>query len=214
MNTIITTYNLLCHNLIPNNGSSDIYEHLPTLYKYARECDSVFETGVRGCVSSWAFLYGLLDGETQHHKTFFLNDITTCNIRPILEVSKPFDNITVKYEWKNNLLLDFTERYDLTFIDTWHVYGHLKRELDRWNTFVTKYIILHDTTVDGEYGETVRLGMNPFEQIAATGIPLEEIIKGLWPAVTEFLEVHPEWTLEKRYENNNGLTILARRSTN
>ena len=29
---------------------SDINEHLPILYKYATECDSVIELGVRGCV--------------------------------------------------------------------------------------------------------------------------------------------------------------------
>jgi hypothetical protein len=197
-----------------NNDSSDINEHLPTLYKYARECDSVFETGVRGCVSSWAFLYGLLDGETQHHKTFFLNDIATCNIRPILEVSKPFDNITVKYEWKNNLLLDFTERYDLTFIDTWHVYGQLKRELNKFSNITNKYIIMHDTTVDEFYGETIRNGWNAADQSREYGIPVEEINKGLWPAVVEFVENNPEWYIKERFTNNNGLTILARTSSN
>jgi hypothetical protein len=45
-------YNELC------NIPSDINEHLPTLYKYACECDSILELGVRGCVSSWAFLMG------------------------------------------------------------------------------------------------------------------------------------------------------------
>jgi hypothetical protein len=29
---------------------SDINEHLPTLYKYATECETILETGVRGCV--------------------------------------------------------------------------------------------------------------------------------------------------------------------
>jgi hypothetical protein len=35
-------------------------------------------------------------------------------------------------------------------------------------------------------------------------------MKGLWPAVEEFLAAHPEWKIEKRFTNNNGLTILAR----
>jgi hypothetical protein len=39
-------YNELC------NRRSDINEHLPTLYRYAKQCESVFETGVRGCISS------------------------------------------------------------------------------------------------------------------------------------------------------------------
>jgi hypothetical protein len=49
------------------------------------------------------------------------------------------------------------------------VYGHLKRELARWHTMVNKYIIIHDTTIDADLGETVRVGWNantkPFLQI-------------------------------------------------
>src|SRR5207245_3408288 len=44
---------------------------------------------------------------------------------------------------------------DLLFIDTWHVYGHLKRELERHQSKVRKYIIMHDTTVDEWLGETI-----------------------------------------------------------
>ena len=36
---------------------SDINEHLPTLLKYSEECKHITEMGVRGGVSSWAFLY-------------------------------------------------------------------------------------------------------------------------------------------------------------
>jgi hypothetical protein len=102
------------------------------------------------------------------------------------------------------------EQTDLLFIDTWHVYGHLKRELARWHSSVNKYILLHDTTVDAIYGESIRMIMNVDEQSKKSGIPIDEINKGLWPAVTEFLLERPEWVLEKRYENNNGLTVLSR----
>ena len=44
-------------------------------------------------------------------------------------------------------------------------------------------------------------------------IPVEEIEKGLWPAVEEFLENNDNWELEKKYENCNGLTILKRIKT-
>jgi len=101
---------------------------------------------------------------------------------------------------------------DLLFIDTWHVYGHLKRELAYWHGHVKKFIILHDTTVDEVNGETLRLGDDPVKQSVASGIPVEEIIRGLGPAVTEFLADHPEWMLEAKYTHNNGLTILRRRS--
>ena len=74
-----------------------------------------------------------------------------------------------------------------------------------------KYIILHDTTVDEWDGETIRQGWNPNEQSKRFGYPVEEITKGLWPAIDEFLSLNQEWTLHERYFNNNGLTILCRR---
>lgn len=211
MDKINKTYDLLCINNYPNKESSDIMEHLTTLYKYSKECDSVFETGVRGCISSWAFLKGLLENkESTNKKVLFMNDINVCDVNELLLISKNFD-IQVKYEWKNNLSLEFDQNYDITFIDTWHIYGQLKRELDKFSKITNKYIIMHDTTVDEIYGETIRCGWDAVKQSKESGFPVEEIRKGLWPAVLEFLDNNPEWYIKDRYINNNGLTILARR---
>jgi len=109
-----------------------------------------------------------------------------------------------------NLELDFKETYDLTFIDTWHVYGQLKRELAKFAPITNKYIIMHDTTVDEWEGETIRMGMNATEQSASSGFSLEEINKGLWPAIDEFLVSNKDWVLHERFVNNNGLTILRK----
>ena len=170
---------------IHSNSSSDINEHLPTLSKYASECESVFETGVRGCVSSWAFARGLLQNSSSN-KRLFLNDIDVCDITELLCATKSLP-IQIQFEWKNNLELDLSENFDLTFIDTWHVYGQLKRELQKFAPITNKYIIMHDTTVDEWQGETIRLGMNARNQSMFSGFPLEEINKGLWFAVQEFL---------------------------
>ena len=205
MDCIGKKYILLCAD-----NSGDIYEHLPTLYKYAKECDSVFETGVRGCISSWAFLYGLLDNNNGNKKKFLMNDIEPFNINNLLQISKLFE-IDIKYEWKNNLLLELNENYDITFIDTWHVYGQLKRELDKFSKITNKYIIMHDTTVDEIYGETIRVGWDPVQQSKDSGFPIHEITKGLLSAIEEFLNNHPEWYIKERFTNNNGLTILARK---
>ena len=53
---------------------SDINEHLETLSKYASDCNSIFETGVRGVVSSWALLHGISKNDS-NIKTFVMNDI-------------------------------------------------------------------------------------------------------------------------------------------
>lgn len=207
----MNSLNQIFHSL--SNNPSDINEHLPTLSRYASECNSVFETGVRGCVSSWAFVHGLLhNGSTDENKILFMNDIDVCNINELLNVAEGLP-ICVKYEWKNNLELVLDQTYDLTFIDTWHVYGQLKRELAKFAPMTNKYIIMHDTTVDEWEGETIRskfLGWDADEQSRISGIPVEEINKGLWPAVEEFLNTNPGWVLHERFYNNNGLTILRK----
>ena len=121
LNDIEQKYFELC------NTSSDINEHLPTLYKYASECDSVVECGVRRCVSSWAFAYGLLNNN-KSEKHLFLNDISYCNIDEILEKTTD-TNLSIRHQWVSNLILELDRNYDLIFIDTWHIYGQLKREL-------------------------------------------------------------------------------------
>ena len=191
---------------------SDINEHLPTLYKYATECETILETGVRGCVSSWALVYGLLNNNSVN-KAIILNDISPCNIDELLAHTKDLP-IIVQYKWVNNLELEIPYNVDLTFIDTWHVYGQLKRELEKFSKITMKYIIMHDTTVDEWEGESIRLHSNIDAQVKFSGFPRDEITRGLWPAISEFLSVHPEWVLHERFTNNNGLTILKRISSN
>jgi GR25 family glycosyltransferase involved in LPS biosynthesis/predicted O-methyltransferase YrrM len=196
-------YNLL------SNTPSDINEHLPTLYKYACECDSILELGVRGCVSSWAFLKGL-NNNGKERKHLFVNDIETCPIDELLNVSRDL-NVNVEYEWKNDLELKVDDKtFDLTFIDTWHVYGQLKRELSKFSVITNKYIIMHDTSIDAEKGETIRLGLDSMQQAFDSGYPLEEIECGLQKAIDEFLFVNREWRVKEVFDNNNGLTVLER----
>jgi len=82
------------------------------------------------------------------------------------------------------------EETDLIFIDTWHVCGQLKEELRRHAGKVRQYIVLHDTTTFRDRGETPGHA-------------------GLWPAVEEFLALGA-FRLKHHYDNNNGLTILER----
>ena len=46
---------------------------------------------------------------------------------------------------------------------------------------------MHDTTIDEYLGESLRMGWNIFEQNEITGMPIEEIKKGIWPAIEGFL---------------------------
>jgi hypothetical protein len=191
------------------SSPSDINEHLPVLRKYGSECNHITECGVRSVVSSYAFALSLMGKE--NNKLIQVDLETNENIRIFNKECKLSDINTVFYQMSD---LDCPlEQTDLLFIDTWHVYGHLKRELSRWSSYVNKYIIMHDTTVDEWIGESIRMNMNIPKQIIDSGIPEDEIKKGLWPAIYEFLKEHSEWGIEKRYTNNNGLTILKRIET-
>jgi hypothetical protein len=185
---------------------SDINEHLPVLLEYTKKCSSVVECGVRSIVSSYAFALGLKG--VSGNKLTMVDPESSRDMPKFLQLCKS-ESINAEFLNKSDLECPLIKT-DLLFIDTWHVYGQLKRELARWHSSVDKYIIMHDTTVDEWDGETIRMRMNAQEQSKRFGIPVEEINKGLWPAVEEFLADHPEWKIEKRLVNNNGLTIMSR----
>jgi len=178
------------------NKKSDINEHLPTLRRYAEQCDTIVECGVRTVVSSWAFKVckqlWMIDPERSPEVDEFLKLHKHAHFLEGSDLDVPL------------------KKCDLLFIDTYHVYGQLKRELERWHNSVSKYIILHDTEVDAEYGESIRCHHNIPQMSKLTGIPIHEITKGLKPALDEFLAT-TDWKIEEHFTNNNGLTVLSKK---
>jgi hypothetical protein len=181
-----------------NNQPSDINEHIPTLIKYASECDHITEMGVRGIISTWAFLKGipkkLISYDIQYTEHW------GSDLSQVYEIAKIFN---VDYQFKKeNVLKIKIEQTDLLFIDTWHTYDQLKSELDIHSINAKKYIIMHDTT-SFEYRDESDFSENAWENGATSG-------RGLWPAIEEFLDNSKDWILHERFLNNNGLTILKR----
>lgn len=208
MQSLQDNYTNLC------NSPSDINEHLPVLFNYASQCSSAFETGVRDCVSTWAIAYGLLSNSNNNNSLLVANDIQTCDIGPLMNACHLLP-IQFKSVWMNNLDIDLVndldnQTFDMIFIDTWHVYGQLKRELDKFSPIINKYIIMHDTTIDEVDGETIRNNWNVNEQSIKYNMPVEEINRGIGPAIDEFLQANTQWSLLLKLENNNGLTILEK----
>jgi hypothetical protein len=200
MTTLLQDYQNKCYT------PADINEHLPILLAYTKQCQSVVECGVRSIVSSYAFASGLVG--TAENTYSLIDPYKDWQIDPFIAKCKT-EGVNATFYQASDLDVPLIQT-DLLFIDTWHIYGHLKRELNYWNSSVKKFIILHDTTVDEWHGETIRLGWDPVQQSKDTGIPVEEITKGLWPAVEEFLQNHSEWKIDLRLVNNHGLTILKR----
>ena len=177
---------------------SDINEHIPTLIEYASECESITEMGVRAITSTWAFL----GSAPKRLISYDMEDPSHygSNIQIVYDVAKQYGlNFTFT---KADVLKIKIEETDLLFLDTWHAYDQLKAELEKHSSKARKYIIMHDTT-SYEYRDEPLTSENTFEGEKSSG-------KGLWPAITEFLQSNPEWEIHKRYTNNNGLTILKR----
>ena len=203
IDSVFKKYNDLC------NTVSDINEHLPILFKYALLCDSIIECGVRRCVSSWAFAYGLLKNNSATQKHLLLNDITQCDVNELIEDTKDTPLI-IDCKWISNINLVVDRNYDLIFIDTWHVYGQLKRELAHLQKFATKYIIMHDTEIDKITSESIRNKHDIEDKMKQFNFTKEEVECGLQKAIDEFLLEHHEWKIKEIFTNNNGLTILER----
>ena len=186
--------------------SSDISEHLPILLAYAKQCVSITECGVREPTSAYAFTAGLKDTPGNWYR--MIDPYKSVLIDPFLAECNS-EGVNASFVQASDLDCERIQT-DLLFIDSWHIYGQLKRELAYWNTHVSKFIILHDTTVDEIHGESIRMEMNIAEQVRSSGFPEHEIRRGLGPAVSEFLAEHPEWILDLKLTNNNGLTILKK----
>lgn len=172
---------------------SDIYQHLPTLKRYASECNCVTEFGVRTIVSSWAFLSGL----TARVKDCYPWLTSVDPIHPadaggdLAALESAANEACIGFVFiqadDRNITIEFT---DLLFIDTWHVYEQLKAELALHAGKARKYIILHDTETFGVNGNA-------------------EGHRGLKPALDEFLK-NPRWRVREHFTHCNGLTILER----
>ena len=189
-----------------NNSNGDIFEHLLTLQKCARECNSVIELGVISCVSSYPIITGLLGNKGKRMVSTGVKKNQSINDFEFLARNV----IDYNFFEGNDLDYPITEDFDMVFIDTWHVRGQLQRELAKFAPRCNKYIAMHDTSVDEFVGESIRCGHNIAQEVKDSGFSLKEIQDGLWPAVMDFLESNPEWKIKVRYLNNNGLTILER----
>ena len=205
----------------------DIVLHLPLLRELAAQSESVAELGVRHVVSSWAFLLGLVDSSARaaaqlrgsgtaaalpppQRVLHCLDIVDTPAVRTTLAPTGLALNVTVTFT-KGDSARVVLPPVDLLFIDTWHTYGHLRRELALHAPRTRKLIALHDTECDGAVSEGVRMGWDLPSSAAAANYSLLEVTLGLKAAVFDFLAAHVgEWALHQHEPLNNGLTVLRR----
>lgn len=188
---------------------SDIYLHLPILYKYAKKCGHVTEMGSRTGVSTRAFLYA-------KPGTFVSYDYQYATPEPHLvkgvqALMTLFDEcrktgINCTYVGKNVLEVEIEET-DMLFIDTYHCYEQLKKELELHSGKVRKYIAFHDTIQFGEVGEGFPF-MDPNHPVRRA--PMDGS-GGIRKAIDEFMQSHKEWKIVHESTDSNGLIVIRRK---
>lgn len=162
---------------------SDIHEHLPVLERYAINCDTICEMGVRKGISTWTFLNARPKKLVSYDKEYSIN----------LEKHKEYAKKEgLDYEYiVQDVLQTQIDEYDFLFIDTWHTYTQLKQELKLHANKAKKYLAFHDVFTFGERGEDGR-------------------DLGLIPAIMEFLRDNPQWRIGYYTPKNNGLLVLTK----
>lgn len=161
--------------------NSDISGHVQALYELGKKCDVIVEYGVRGGVSTSAWIHSC-------PKELWCYDISKPEILPTLQGLAEQNKIYFHFQQADTRMVEHSD-CDLLFLDTLHTYGQLKAEL-KHHFKVRKYIVMHDTETNRYIGENKE--------------------EGLQKAIDEFLVENPEWKAEAHYPENNGLTVLAR----
>jgi hypothetical protein len=176
----------------------DINEHYPVIHYLASQCDSIVELGgVREFNTSMLLALAKpkkfttvdsVEDVVNHENYGKLKDF--CGRAGI-----EYDHIT-----DDTRMVDI-DSTDMLFTDSIHTADFVKSELLTHAQFVSKYIVIHDTSVYGDLGETGHFVNGGYHRVA-----------GLRHGINEFLEIDSTWVKLYEYGHNNGLTILGKKS--
>lgn len=185
---------------------SDINQHIPVLRNLASQCSSVIEIGVRHMVSTWGILQGLSESACmcRSYLGIDLAPPPSHTFQQAKQLSE-INGISFDFWIANDMNIDI-ETVDMLFIDSLHTYCHLTYELEKFSSKVRKYIAMHDTSEPWGNQDAD----DYFGDYSEYSVHYDRNKRGLWPAVEDFLQRHPEWYLYERRLNNYGFTILRR----
>ena len=170
---------------------SDIFKHLPTLKKYSEQSKVVVELGVRTGLSTIALLMG------RPQKLYSYDIKKYPEIDSIIHMAKEA-GLDFTFTEANDLEIEIPE-CDMLWIDSYHVAPQLSKELSLHAGKARHFIAFHDTFTFWEQGE------QPYTEVAGKGLDSQQ---GLKYAIEPFLQQHPNWVLEYRTDENNGLLVL------
>ena len=167
---------------------TDMQAHMPRILFYAAQAPRIVEFGVWDCTSTW----GLLAGKPKWMRSYDI--VRLVQVDDVEHITKD-SGIDFQFVQKSTLEIEIDE-CDLLFIDSYHSYDQLKKELELHSKKVKKWIMFHDTTTFGDHDQSPAGGHGAG--------------RGLWPAIEEFLGDRSVWKGVVRHIDCNGLTIIER----
>jgi len=161
------------------SGTSDIHSHLLTLFALALNIKAkvIIELGVRGGESTIPLLLAAQKNGGKLHSV----DIKDHGISSVPE------NLKKLWKFYKSDAIEFLKNWkvkaDLVFVDDWHTYDHVKKELEIIETFITpsSLVILHDSMYYN-YEPYYHMDLNETGQWADGGPyrALSELDKNSW----------------------------------
>jgi len=180
------------------DGHVNKFEHVFTFFSIALQIKAkkILELGVRDGGSTYPFLVACKALNAQ---------LTSIDIVPLIG-SMPEDlksNWTFIQSDAIKFLEDNTESYDLVYVDDWHSYPHVKKELELINKFATPntIILLHDLMGNSwpQYHSTLSA---PADSEWGEGGPYRAVSE-LDPEVWEWMTIPV----------SHGMTLLRKKAT-
>ena len=180
-----------------NDGETQYFEHVLTFFSIALQMKTkkILELGVRNGGSSYPFLVAckVLGG---HLTSVDINSSVWKAPEDLAEYQTFIQSDAIEFLTKN------TEKYDLIYVDDWHSYPHVKKELEEIDRISDEntIILLHDLMGQSCHPHF----FNPINHNEKT----EWGLGGPYRAVEELDKEKWEWAT---IPINHGLTILRKK---
>lgn len=169
--------------------------HFELMRTLAEESLVVTEMGVRSGISTIAWLMG------RPQKLISYDLYKQEPEIPLIEnLNKECGVTNFTFVVADVLKVDI-ETTDVLFIDTWHAYAQLSKELKKHGPKARKYIVFHDTVL---FSTTDESAVYLKDQV------INPELKGLNLAIREFQLTNPEWKTKRTNKNCNGMTVLQK----
>ena len=181
-------------------GQDFITQDIEFISQIVSECKSVVELGTGQSAMDRVFLRYDVKLDTY--------DIEDCPDNFLEEAKSAGKDVTFHKE--DTLKVEIPET-DILFVDSFHSYEQVKTELALHASKAKRYIIFHDTVLFANKNQGIVCDEESDIQLAAESIGiLEPTTKGIVPAIEEFLESHPEWSIVYNSKEGNGMIVIKK----